>query len=226
MLNVKVELYENQEAGVELTWDPDSVLNETESKLLEPVLLACYVLRVFSNLGSNRVGAILAQRLFEWSPQFDPVSGLPDDSDRLRILDHSILFYDALEQGRSEEEALRQHGDPVWLVKYQGEGKKQRQFLGQLVSKDYGFRYKFDVKGFSFLKQVVSLETSKWAIDSVFVFLSYLMLRNEQDEATQQNLKLVARACARAWMDERVTMLNQEQLAEEIVTSVFLPDGE
>lgn len=127
-----------------------------------------------------------------------------------------MIHHAVLRTGLSTEEASSKYGRPILLVPYRGVAKKR--FVGQMLGGP-GTSFLFSPKGFGIGGFLIGKDSPFYAADSVLIFLAYLtrlympLHIKASNISYAEGLKAIMNECAGAYMFDKISMTNQEELA-------------
>lgn len=222
MENLSIDFYEDSKAAVTISWPPGTS-QATDPQIgaaTDALLFACYSLRQLRNLGNHPSASALAQALMTWSP---PITSefANQTVDSAPIVAHPthVLRDAAINMGLTTEAADKKYGKPIYLVPNQGNGKKR--FLARLRATSDRPVFWLKTKGFG-LGGILGFGITQPATDSVMILLAHLAQSYRDDESYLKGVQNVAYECAREHRAGKITSMNQEPLALQIVQE-FIP---
>jgi len=218
LINLSIDFYDESTGAINMAWTKEALSPipaaekghpkwTNEQRYFETGLFACYTLRHLRNLGNHPAGDALIEELKNWE-----YSTKESFHESIVILPHHVIFSAALTSKIISQEAKKRYGKPLYLVKYNGNGK--RRFTGSLSLRPPNnagvFLHK--TKGFG-LGILLGKDIPQYSANSVILFFAYLVHSNSSDSKYVQYIKSVALDCVDAYQNRRVTTSNQEKLA-------------
>lgn len=218
MVAVTIDFYEKNVGGVQLLQEADGFRTREHNQWLEATLFACFAIRQFRALGKHPSSNGLARSLSTWTPS---AKQKEEPSEILATLEPPLLSAAPLPPEQFVKVYLKMHDQKLLkLVLVGHKGKGMRRFLGRLSRTDKGVMFILDTSGFG-LGLFLGLDMPLLATNSVMLFLSFLAIKNSNEDGYDEALKVIAKGCADAYRMNKITIANQERLAQSIVQSAI-----